>query len=90
MREKLISRRSILAGIPAGAALVGLGLASTAKAGDNQPHMETALKALQTALDELQAAEQDKGGHRVKAMEHVRMAIAEVQRGINFDNRHPG
>jgi hypothetical protein len=47
-----------------------------------QPHMQSALAALQTAKAELQSAEHDKGGHRAKAVGFVNSAIAEVQAGI--------
>jgi hypothetical protein len=44
--------------------------------------MQNALKALNRASTELNAAEADKGGHRVKAMNLVNEAIAETQAGI--------
>ena len=47
-----------------------------------QPHMEAALAALQNAKTELQVAEHNKGGHRVKALAYVNSAIAETQLGI--------
>jgi hypothetical protein len=54
---------------------------------DRQPHMQNALAALQTARAELQTATHDKGGHRVKALSAVDLAIDHVKRGIAFDNR---
>ena len=47
-----------------------------------QPHMEAALHALETARDELKAAEADKGGHRAKAIDLVESAIAQTREGI--------
>jgi len=47
-----------------------------------QPHMQAALSALQTAQSELNQAEHDKGGHRVKALNLVGQAIQQVQLGI--------
>ena len=47
-----------------------------------QPHMSAALADLQSAKAELQVAEHNKGGHRVKALEYVNSAIAETQLGI--------
>jgi hypothetical protein len=44
--------------------------------------MERALADLQSALGQLQVAVPNKGGHRVKAMELVRQAIAETRRGM--------
>ena len=63
-----------------GATLVAGGCVGYAVAA--QPHMEAALSALQTAKTELQVAERNKGGHRVKALEYVNSAIAETQLGI--------
>jgi hypothetical protein len=47
-----------------------------------QPHMTNALNYLQSAKGELQAAERDKGGHRVNALRLINEAIGEVQAGI--------
>ena len=52
--------------------------------------MQAALRALRNARQQLDAAEADKGGHRVKAMQLVNDAIKEVEAGVRFDNRHPG
>ena len=45
-------------------------------------HMEAALNALLTAQTELKIAEHDKAGHRVKALDLVNGAIAQVRAGI--------
>jgi len=66
----------------------GVWMAATPVANADQPHMQAALRALETAENELAKADADKGGHRVKAIEHTRMAIAEVRAGITFDRRH--
>ena len=66
-------------------AIAAMGLVS---ARADQPQMRDALRALQAARNHLQAASHDKGGHRVKALEHVNQAIAEVERGMEFDRRH--
>jgi hypothetical protein len=47
-----------------------------------QPHMEAALHALENAREELKAAEADKAGHRVKAIELVESAIEQTRAGI--------
>ena len=47
-----------------------------------QPRMVNALNYLQNARAELQAAERDKGGHRVNALRLINEAIGEVQAGI--------
>jgi hypothetical protein len=54
----------------------------------DQPHMQAALDHLQSARTNLQAATEDKGGHRVKAIEFVDKAIDEVQKGIEYDRTH--
>jgi hypothetical protein len=47
-----------------------------------QPNMESALQALVHARNSLERAAHNKGGHRVRALEHVNAAIQEVQMGI--------
>ncbi len=54
----------------------------------DQPQMQAALMSLKDAERHLEKADTDKGGHRVKALELVREAIAEVDRGIAYDRRH--
>ena len=54
----------------------------------DQPYMRAARTDLQQARAQLQAALANKGGHRVKAIEHVNNAIAYVNQGIAFDRRH--
>jgi len=55
---------------------------------ERQPHMHAALQALKNARQQLDTAEPDKGGHRVKAIHLVNDAIGEVEAGIHFDNKH--
>jgi hypothetical protein len=55
---------------------------------ENQPEMRAAMDHLRQAQRNLESASHDKGGHRAKALEHVRQAIAEVELGIQYDNRH--
>ena len=73
-RDRLVKAIVILA-VAGGAFAAGLAYAA-------QPHMEAALNALFTAQSELKVAEHNKGGHRVKALELVNSAIAQVQAGI--------
>lgn len=54
----------------------------------DQPRMDAAKADLQKARAELMIAEQNKGGHRAKAVSLVNQAIAAVNRGIAFDRRH--
>ena len=50
--------------------------------------MRAARTNLQQARAQLQAALSNKGGHRVKAIEHVNNAIVFVNQGIAFDRRN--
>jgi hypothetical protein len=54
----------------------------------DQRHMQAALDKLQSARSNLEAATDDKGGHRVKALGHVNKAIDEVKKGIDYDRTH--
>jgi hypothetical protein len=84
-QSKAVARRALcvlalsllmLAGIVAGRAIA------------DQPHMVAAREHLRAAKAELDAAAPDKGGHRVKAIERVIEAIAEVDRGIEYERNH--
>ncbi|MBA2545214.1 MAG: hypothetical protein H0V17_36565 [Deltaproteobacteria bacterium] len=55
---------------------------------DPQPAMKSALDNLERAHTNLKNATADKGGHRVNAIGHVEKAIAEVKKGIKFDNKN--
>ena len=52
-------------------------------AAPDQPHMQNALTALESARDNLDHATADKGGHRAKAIDYVKDAISEVRKGID-------
>lgn len=54
----------------------------------DQPQMHAALQSLKDAERHLEKATTDKGGHRAKALELVRGAIAQVNRGIAYDRRN--
>lgn len=54
----------------------------------DQPQMKAAHASLKDAERHLEKATTDKGGHRAKALELVREAIQEVNRGIVYDRRH--
>lgn len=103
MNRKNFSRNSILVAL-FGSTLLGI-VISPAMAQDqfypiiqiaqknresNQPKMEKALSSLESANDFLEKATPDKGGHRVKAIALVKQAIAETERGIDFDLTHSG
>jgi hypothetical protein len=67
-------------------AFVG-GFATQALA-EKQPQMAKAHQNLEEAKRNLENATADKGGHRVKALELVNAALAEVKAGIQFDNKN--
>jgi hypothetical protein len=53
---------------------------ATARA--DQPHMRRALENLRAARAELQEAEHNKGGWRLRAIENTDRAIRETERGM--------
>jgi acyl-CoA reductase-like NAD-dependent aldehyde dehydrogenase len=65
-----------------------LGMWSSSALAERQPHMHRAMRLLEEARESLTRATHDKGGHRVKAIEHIDAAMAEVRSGISFDNRN--
>lgn len=84
--------RNFLAGKSIAVAIVASALMLSIvqlRAFEYQPQMRAAMENLRQAEANLQKADVDKGGHRVKALELVRDAEREVQRGIEFDNRTP-
>jgi hypothetical protein len=80
------SRRSAAKSILT-AGTAGLAAASLAKAEPPQPHMKAALTALNNAANQLKVAEEDKAGHRAKALQLVNDAIKQVEEGIQAGNR---
>ena len=76
-----LSRREITGLMAAATALA----AAPAVAG-RQPHMSAALAHCQAALTELLAATPNKGGHRKKAIEHLRYVISQIEEGIAHAN----
>ncbi|HET8824296.1 MAG TPA: hypothetical protein VFM77_04140 [Terriglobales bacterium] len=52
-----------------------------------QPEMTAALDNLRQAQQHLQAANNNKGGHRERAMQLIDQAISEVQQGMEFADR---
>ena len=83
--NQTLSRRSAAKSLLTAAA-AGLAAASLVKAA-GQPHMEAALKALQNAANQLEAAEADKAGHRAKAIQLVSQAMNQVQAGIQAGSK---
>jgi hypothetical protein len=56
----------------------------------SQPHMEGALSALESALHEIEIADQyrDHGGHAGAATKLIKEAIHEVREGIRYRDAH--
>lgn len=57
---------------------------------DDQPHMQAALEALQSAKHHLEEAKHDKGGHRVAAIKSIDAAINHVKAGMEAGEKHEG
>ncbi|HEY3621325.1 MAG TPA: hypothetical protein VGL12_02810 [Roseiarcus sp.] len=83
------SRRDLVQIAAAGAAVSALAVTSTPTLA-YQGNMERALSAIGAAMQSLQAATPNKGGHRERAMRLVEHAMGEVQAGIDFAYRHGG
>lgn len=82
----------IVAALILSTALVSaLGSATAVFAYVNQTNMNAALQALQTARNDLQRADANKGGHRQNAINFVNRAIREVELGIQVGHgaRYP-
>ena len=54
----------------------------------DQPRMRAARVDLNQARAQLQRANNNKGGHRVKAIGYINSAIAEINAGMAFDRRN--
>jgi hypothetical protein len=62
--------------------LVSISTLGLSSAFARQPHMERALEHLRAARAELQSAEHNKGGWRLRAIENVDRAIRETENGM--------
>jgi hypothetical protein len=83
------SRRDMARLATAGAAGSALALTATPTLA-YQGNMERALSALGAAMQSLQAATPNKGGHRERAMRLIEHAMGEVQAGIDFAYQRGG
>lgn len=70
------------------AAVAGALAGFAGSVGADQPRMQSALSHLESAERELEAATDDKGGHRVEALRLVRAAQKQVRQGIKFDRNN--
>ena len=82
-----VTRRQALIAASLGGALVAA-IHPTGVQAEEQPAMKAAQLALLSAAQHLKAATPDKGGHRAKALQLVKNAINEVQKGIEYDQKH--
>ena len=87
MTTGTVSRRQLVGAAALAAPALAL---STLPAEAYQGNMERALSALEAAMQSLQAATPNKGGHRERAMHLIERATGEVQAGINFAYAHDG
>ena len=60
-----------------------ISVANLFAANPDQPHMEAAKDALESAKNNLEHATADKGGHRGRAIDIIKDAISEVKKGID-------
>ena len=90
MFDSKVTRRGLVATAATGVATIGLLGASAESANAYQGNMERALGSLHQALGSLRESTANKGGHRARAMELVRDAIAETQAGVEFADEHGG
>lgn len=70
------------------AALVGATGLAAGYSMASQPRMDAALDHLNAAERELMAADNDKGGHRQRALEFTRRAQEQVRKGMRYDRRN--
>jgi hypothetical protein len=87
LTQDRFSRRRMLGAAALGAPALAL---SALPAEAYQGNMERALSALEAAMQSLQAATPNKGGHRERAMRLIEHAMGEVQAGIDFAYQHGG
>jgi hypothetical protein len=87
MDSSLLSRRKNLASLVCLLGGAGFAVAQADKDG-GQPEMHAALEHLNQAKVNLEKGAHDKGGHRVRALELVNQAIAEVKEGMQFAVQH--
>ncbi len=62
-----------------------LGFATRAYTAEQHPELLAADKALHNALNHLEKAAHDFGGHRAKAAELVKAALSEISQAYAFD-----
>lgn len=75
-------------------AVLAIVLVGISPANAERNHMEKAMSALKEAKHHLEKADANKGGHRLKAIDHVDKAMNQVELGISYaengGSRHGG
>jgi hypothetical protein len=54
---------------------------------ERHPHMRAAIIELKEARRELKEADHDFGGHRVKALEAIDVAVEQMEKALKFDKK---
>lgn len=94
-------KKTVCAVLTAGALVFSLSLPTAAQNKDNvklqpvrmderperHPEIQAAIHHLREAKRNLEHANRDFGGHRVKALEHVNEALEECNQALNADRR---
>ena len=67
------------------APVLALAAVSSAEAADRHPSINAAIRSLRNAVNDLQHANHDFGGHRVEAMAACNQAISQLEQALRFD-----
>ncbi len=86
--SEMKSRRELGLMVTGGVIAAGLVAGAKPALADRQPDMQRAKSSLYDAIQALRAASDDKGGHKIKAIELIESAIHEVEEGIHYADTH--
>jgi hypothetical protein len=99
-REDTSMKKTIYAVLTAGALACAMSMPAVAQDKDDKmkmgekhekmerhPEIQAAIRHLQQAKNNLEHANHDFGGHRVKAIEHVNQALEELNQALNYDKK---
>jgi hypothetical protein len=84
-RMKWLQIPGIVTGVLIATAAVGFGQSQKPK---ENPEIKASMESLRKASSELQRAGGGFGGHRGKALEHIKAAEAELQQALQWDKTH--
>jgi hypothetical protein len=89
-RMKWLQISGIVTGLLIATAAVGLGQSQAPKAPKVNPENKAAMDSLKKASSDLQrAAGGGFGGHREKALDHIKAAEGELKQALEYDKTHP-